>query len=151
IPSAAAVAWGMTVGIQRQSIIDGMSAAGIAFFFILALQGQILRIAKNVRDEQDTEEFRSSFASLQQGIDQLRKQGFTIHQPPASPPPPDDSTLAYLRTARPVSLGFEYFADQAHRAIDTKQYYAAVLLAAVGFEFAARQAASQLGIDSDRA
>lgn len=33
------------------------------------------------------------------------------------------------------------------RAVEAGQYYAAVLVAAAGFEFAARRAAEQLGID----
>lgn len=151
LPTAGAAIWGAVVGAQKHSIIDGVSAAAIAFFFVLALQGQILRIAKNVRDEEDASDFRASFATLKEGLDELRSRETPINRGRART---HDSALPDLyeyRSQRPVPLGYESFFMQARAALDSEQYLAAALIAAVGFEHAARQAADQLGISTERA
>lgn len=109
-------------------------------------------MAKNVRDEDDASEIRDSFASISQAINALRAQGFSVHQPQRNPGPAEVSEppIGYIHSTRPIPLGFNDFLAQARRAIDSGQYYTAVLLAAVGFEAAARECADQLGIDSKR-
>ena len=151
LPTAAALTWGIIVGIKKDSIIDGVSAAGIAFFFVLSLQGQILRVAKNVRDEQDTEDFRASFASIQQAIETIKAEQLTGRQPPKPAAATDEPPIWYRPSARLIPLGFDNYLGRAMEALENGQYYAAVLVAAVGFEYAARQAADQLGITVDRA
>jgi hypothetical protein len=150
LPTAAALTWGVIVGIKKDSIIDGVSVAGIAFFFVLSLQGQILRVAKNVRDEQDTEDFRASFASIQQAIETIKAEGLASRQPPKVAPATDEPPIWYRSSARPIPLGFDNYLGRAMEALEKGQYYAAVLVVAVGFEHAARQAADQLGIEADR-
>ena len=108
-------------------LVDGVSVGGIAFFFVLSLQGQILRVAKNVRDEQDAEEFRASFASIQQGLEELRKQ-----QPSATA-----KRRKQRRQQRREETVDRLMAD-AKRALASESYYAAATLAAVAFERAIR-------------
>jgi HEPN domain-containing protein len=151
LPTAAALAWGVTVGIKKDSIIDGVSAAGIAFFFVLSLQGQILRVAKNVRDDQDSEDFRASFASIQQAIETIKAEGLAARQSPTATAPTDEPPIWYRPSARLIPLGFDNYLGRAMEALEKGQYYAAVLVVAVGFEYAARQAADQLGISAKRA
>lgn len=136
---------------QSSSLLAAMSGFGIGYLFVLSAQAQVLRIAKNVRDEGDAEEFRDSFASIHQAIRELRARGITVHaeQPttqvhPEIPEPPEGAIFSL----RPVSLGFNNFLMQARAAMASGQHYAAVILAAIGFEHAARNAADQLGIDS---
>jgi hypothetical protein len=153
LPTCAGVLWGLAAGIQKHSVIDGISAASIAFFLILSLQNQFFRVERAVRDEDDANEFRSSFASIRQAIAELQAQGIPVHQ--LAPGPAQihevEPPVGYIHSTRPIPLGFNSFLVQARRAIETDQYYAAILLAAVGFEFAAREAGRQLGLDSDRA
>ena len=72
LPLVIAAIWGVTVMTQK-GIIDGISAAGIAFFFILALQGQILRVAKNVRDESNAKMWTDSLTNVKAIPEKLQK------------------------------------------------------------------------------
>ena len=47
---------------QYRHLFSAFTAAGIAFPLVLFVQGQILRMAKNVRDEKNAEEFSNSLA-----------------------------------------------------------------------------------------
>jgi len=130
--------------------VDGISAAGIAFFFVLALQGQLLRVGKNVRDEDRGEEVIDHLQSMRQSIAELRRLGLTPHTSSPSPPGIPEPPPGYIESTRMVPLGFTYFLQQAHAAVESGQSYAGVLVAAVGFEYAARRCAEQLGIDAER-
>jgi hypothetical protein len=137
LPAAAALVWGLKAFAGTGKVFDGITAAGIAFPLMLYVQGQVLRMAKNVRDEKDADEFRASFASLQQGLDELRAQGASVAQPESAPvelPPPDVLN----------------FMAQAQQLLANGQYFAAVLVAAVGFEKNARDIAQGLQWDALR-
>jgi hypothetical protein len=146
LPLIGGGAWVALALYKGNSFFEALPGFGIGYLFVLSAQGQFLRIAKNVRDESDADEFRESFASIQQGIESLRSQGFLIqaHVPAA----PEDIHEA---DALPARVAFSHFWDQAYRALDSGQFYAAVLLAAVGFESAVRSIALQLNLNPDRA
>jgi hypothetical protein len=149
-PACSAVAWGLYVYSQKHAVVDGISAAGIAFFFVLALQGQILRVGKNVRDEDRGEEVIDHLQSMRQSIAELQRLGLATHASASSPSGIPEPPPGYIESTRTVPLGFTYFLQQAHAAIESGLSYAGVLVAAVGFEYAARRCAEQLGIDPER-
>jgi hypothetical protein len=145
LPLIAAICWGSVAHLFGRDFFTSLSGAGAAFFFFLFAQGQVLRIQKNVRDEQDAEHTRASFASLQQGIDELRAR-VPMPQPLRKM---KDEPLVQYSGHRMVSLGWEFFLAEAMQAVESGQYYAGAVAAAVGFEYATREAAKQLGIDGD--
>lgn len=147
-PLVAATCWGIVAYFLGRDFFTLLSSAAAAFFFILFAQGQVLRIAKNVRDERDADDFRASFASLQQGLDELRKRGI-VHQPSRAAGQKEEPLVVYYGN-RVVSLGYEGFLAEAMQSVEAGRYYAGVLVAAVGFEYAARRAAEQLGIDDTK-
>jgi hypothetical protein len=125
-------AWVAWSWYKTLPFFEALSGFGIGYLFVLSVQGQFLRIAKNVRDESDADEFRGSFATLQQGLDELRRltarSGSTQPSTTVLIPAPEASDIAELD-----------FAKQAKRLLAEGYYYAAVLVAAVGFERAARE------------
>jgi hypothetical protein len=122
---------------------EALSGFGIGYLFVLAAQSQILRIAKNVRDEADASEFRSSFETIEHGITQLRKKGLS--------PAPED--LKFVPTNEPSKWRRVDVSLQFHEAmLYLKEGWdrSAIALAAVAFEAAIRQAADRLGADVDK-
>jgi HEPN domain-containing protein len=111
------------------------------------LQGQVLRVAKNVGDKQNAEEWRTQFASIQDGLDQLKKQQAapaTVHVPAAR---------VKVRTHAPtvrVSNKSEYFLESARKSFASDFYHPAALTAAMAFEAAAREAGLRLGLPENR-
>lgn len=114
-----------------------MSAAGVVFLAVLFTQGQILRIAKNVRDESYADEFRESFASIRQGLEALQRQTVIV----ASDTEP-------TQERRTLVLSESFFAE-AKQAVEQGLYYAGAVLAAIGFERAARDCAEFMGVNSE--
>jgi hypothetical protein len=150
LPACAAVAWGFYVYSQKHTVVDAISSAGIAFFFVIALQGQILRVGKNVRDEDRGEEVIEHLQSMRQSIAELQSLGLAPHAPASQPLRKPEPPPGYIPSLRVVPLGFTYFLQQAHAAVESGHSYAGVLVAAVGFEYAVRRCAEQLGIDPER-
>jgi hypothetical protein len=159
LPFLVGIAWGVAVGLQKKSWFDGISAFGIAFFFVLALQGQILRINKNVRDEEHATDVRSSFASIKQALDAILKQGLAEPSPgqaqEAPPRPPPDlaqfrERIAEARAVSEDAFGSRAFLRQAWQALEQELPYAAATTAAIAFERALRDSARFLGIDTRR-
>lgn len=75
IPVVGGVAYGAVVAHAKQSALDGLSAGGVSFFCLLAVQVQLLRAVKNVRSEQSFAEVRDDFISIKDGIEALKEQG----------------------------------------------------------------------------
>jgi hypothetical protein len=157
LPTCAAIAWGIFVGASKPSWIDGVSAAGIGFFFVLALQGQILRIAKNVRDEERGDQVLSRFDMLDRGyatmhetLTALQGQGLTTKEPASSSSVTANESKSDSRSDALEPTGWRWFFAQAEHLLEQKQNFPAVLMAAVGFENAVRTAAQSFGFDSGR-
>jgi hypothetical protein len=124
-PLIPAFLWGMVVWwYQGKSLLDSFSAGFTAFFFIFFLQGQVLRVKKNVDDQQNASEFRSNFASLQEGLNLLQQQSRHEH------------ASDHVHTSLPSDETFLFL--QARRSIDAGQYFTAAVTASVGFEYAIR-------------
>lgn len=89
-PVSVALLWGIYVAFKKDSNVDGLNAASLAFFLILSFQNLIQRAAKVVHDEEHGEKVLSrfdvleqGFDTLQQGLGELRAQGLV---PPAPVP-----------------------------------------------------------------
>src|SRR5947207_10368619 len=74
LPTLAALIWGGKALIASGSFFSALTAAGIAFPLVLFVQGQILRMAKNVRDERNASDFHDSFASIKRTLTLIEKQ-----------------------------------------------------------------------------
>jgi hypothetical protein len=95
----------------------------IGYLVVSSVQGQVLRINKNVHDETDAEEFRDSFQSIQQALTELRAQGL------------GQATTSDVRTIEvPFRTRFIFqpdaFFEQAKQAAEEGYHYVSVLLAA---------------------
>src|SRR4051794_4089064 len=84
LPSTTALVWGVWPYSKSPNLFASFSAAGLAFGFILFAQGQALRMAKNVRDEQNDDEWRESFATLKIALSEIRNQRITEPSPATS-------------------------------------------------------------------
>jgi hypothetical protein len=64
-PAICGVAWGLIAFFnQKKSGFDSVGNGFTAFFFIFFLQGQALRVNKNIRDEDNASEFRDRFDTI---------------------------------------------------------------------------------------
>jgi hypothetical protein len=130
LPSAAAFVWGVWSYSKSPNLFASFSAAGLAFGFLLFAQGQLLRMAKNVRDEDDANEFRNSFATIGQALEELRRQQV------------EDATA--LRNPLNRSGLFE---PEANSAVAQGFYKAGAALAAIEFERTLKEIAMMLDIN----
>ena len=94
IPLAGGAVYGAIVGYAKQSSLDGVSAGGVAFFCLLAVQGQILRGAANARDDLPVPETGDDFVSIRSGIEELKEQGALQE---VGPEKPEDGQKALFR------------------------------------------------------
>ena len=160
-PLIPAVIWAVAVvwWYQGKSLLDSFSAGFTAFFFIFFLQGQVLRVHKNVEDKKNAERWDNSFASIQQALEALQQQPSSLSPIVSSRHSSEDETatpwttsdtMEDIGTARAVREDLfrsrAYF-NQARSALEQKLYYPAILSAAVGFEHALRQTAKIIGLD----
>ncbi|SRR6266851_2570686 len=137
LPTLAALIWGVTGYVKGKGIFDAISAAGVAFPIVLFAQGQLFRMAKNVRDERDADEFRESFASLQEGLNELRQQR---HEP----------APVILDRPPPIVVESEDLMAEAQASVAQGRYFAGVVLAAIEFERTLRETAAALGMNTQR-
>jgi hypothetical protein len=148
LPFLCGAVWALIAFHNGKSAFDSFSTFGATFFFIFFLQGQVLRISKTLRDETNANEFKDSFASIHQALDEIKKQR-------ASEPAP--RSLGRHRTTdgqyTPTPESGEpdhrkYYFDEAARAIDNGFLYPAALVAATGFENLMRESGKQFGLDA---
>ena len=127
-------------GTRGEPILDSFAVGFTAFFFLFFLQGQVLRVSKNVRDEDNTNELFNRFDTLHEALGALAAQRSEDYPPTITqePPPPSTPTAALP------------LIDQARRAVNEGFLYPAVLLASIAFEQAVRIAAAALEIDTRR-
>jgi hypothetical protein len=142
-PLIVAVVWGVVVvwWYQGKTLLDSFSAGFAAFFFLFFLQGQVLRVHKNVRDEDNANEFKDSFASIRQVLEEIKTQR------------PKTSTGRTIVPTLPRPAGVAPFIDpqsflvQAEHALEHDLIFPAMLVSAVGFEHAIRDTAARFGFD----
>jgi hypothetical protein len=149
IPAACGAVWGLLAYNQGKTSFESASTGFAAFFFIFFLQGQVLRVAKNVSDKQNADEWRSSFASIQEGLNSLKKAesgNITINVPAGelrvTPHPPTASTA-------PTSHSADLF-EQARRMFGSDFFQQSAIAAAMAFETAARNAGARHGLPPNK-
>jgi HEPN domain-containing protein len=131
--------WGTKSFLSTGTYFVAATAAGVAFTLALYVQGQVLRMAKNVRDERDADEFRDSFASIKQAIVEINQR--PAQEPPEEPLPREISDALDLA---PWPGDF----SEADRALEAGIYPAAVVAAAISFEKNLRDAAQAIGLNA---
>ncbi|MCK1285440.1 hypothetical protein IVB41_16090 [Bradyrhizobium sp. 44] len=134
IPGLCGIAWGMLAFYQGKTAFESVSIGFTAFFFIFFLQGQVLRVAKNVSDKQNAAEWRDSFATLKEGLDELRRQQ-AEHAGQAQP------------AQQPTAPASSDLMDEARASLANRNYYAAALTAAAAFEQLTRRAVVRMNVD----
>jgi hypothetical protein len=124
-PFIVTLGWFVLTYLQQQRSLYESAAAGAgAFFFTFFLQGQYLRMKKNVRDDQNADEWKDSFALV---IAEIRGQK-------AGP-------LVAAGAERPARfrMSGDELVGEARENLDKGSRYGAMLLAAVGFETSLRR------------
>jgi hypothetical protein len=74
IPAIGGTVWAIWAYSQGKSAFEIATAFGFLFFIVLYFQGQFLRVARDVRAEEQASEWRDSFASIQRRLDALTPQ-----------------------------------------------------------------------------
>lgn len=157
IPLAGGASYGVIVASAKQSALDGVSAGGVAFFCLLAVQGLVLRAASNARNHQPAPEAAKDpatapeavpepapkpaddFVSIRLGIVELKEQGAL---PEVIPEKTEDGQKGLFRNlARSPAKRTPVEALAPRLLLDLKMPYQAVLNAAVNFERDVRQRA----------
>lgn len=125
LPALAALAWGLLVFSQQvqKNYVAALGAAASAFFLVFFFQGQVLRIRKNIRDEDSDQRTYQGVTSINDAVNELRSLMEARLPRPAVPAPASD------------------FFDSAERALQNGLYYSAAITAAQGFEHEARDIA----------
>ncbi|WP_456636735.1 hypothetical protein [Bradyrhizobium sp. USDA 10063] len=128
-PVSVALVWGVYVALKKESNVDGLNAASLAFFLILSFQNLIQRAAKVVHDEEHGEKvlgrfdaLEQGFDTLQQGLGELRAQGLVPPPPPPEPPPAAEPELPLPEPPAeppvpPAAIEMEWHTDDADQAI----------------------------------
>jgi hypothetical protein len=148
LPTLTAVVWFVKNFIASTGTLFGaLTAAGLAFTAALYVQGQVLRMAKNVRDERDADEFRNSFESIRQAIAELNRKptSSSVEEGYVVAREIDHSLLKETRAALKPEKRFD--GDEANRALDTGLYQSAAVMSGIEFERFIRETAERLGIE----
>jgi hypothetical protein len=141
LPLVFGVGWAAFALLTSQGWYAAISGLGIAFMFVMSLQAQPLRIEKNVQDAQDSDEFRTSFASIQEGLSELRASQARQHELLRWE---DDAAAHEDRLVEPGGVeGFK----EAYNAVERGLHLAGAITAAVEFERLARQMASMRNVN----
>jgi hypothetical protein len=143
ISFAGAAVYGGIAGYAKQSALDGMTAGGVAFLCLFAIQGLILRRATKERDEPRDEKpalaMDDDFVSIRSGIEELKAQGAFPEIVPEKPADGQKPLFRNLAQSPPKRAPVEALAPR--QLLDLKMPYQAVLNAAVNFEREVRRRA----------
>jgi hypothetical protein len=125
LPTLGALIWGALIFYQQsqKNLVTAFGATATAFFLIFFFQGQVLRIRKNIRDEDNDQRTYQGVTSINDAVSEIR---FLIEN----------------RLPRPTSsIPANDFFDSAERALEIGLFYSAAITAAQGFEHEAREIA----------
>lgn len=128
LPAIAALAWGLLVYSQQaqKNCITALGAAASAFFLVFFFQGQVLRIRKNIRDEDNDQRTYQGVTSINDAVSEIR------------------SLIENRLPSVAASALSNNFFDSADRALQNGLSYSAAITAAQGFEHEARDVAEIL-------
>jgi hypothetical protein len=148
LPLLCGAVWAVIAFHNGKSAFDSFSTFGATFFFVFFLQGQVLRISKNLRDETNANEFKDSFASIHQALDEIRKQRAAEPRPRGRRRTTDSTITKWVTPEKATFDRAKYYFDEAASAIDNGFLYPAVLVAATGFENVLRETGKQFSLDA---
>jgi len=137
IPCGCALVWGVLLGYQKNSVLDGISAAAVAFFLALSLQNQILRVTKHVRDDERQDNVDVSLESIMHKLEQMHG---------AVPMPSVGVEQAHIPADEELITPHD-FVSKARALLEDGIIYPALLTASVGFEVALQEAARRYELD----
>jgi hypothetical protein len=155
LPVVGGAIYGAVVGYAKQLPLDGVTAGGVAFFCLLAVQGRLLRGATKIlsapqpdqpvvaADMETSVAADDDFVSIRSGIEELKEQGAL---PEVAPEKPEEGQKALFRNlvrSAPKRSPVEALAPK--QLLDLKMPYQAVLNAAVNFEREVRRKADLPG------
>lgn len=149
IPAVCGIVWGALALRQGKSLFESFSTGFAAFFFIFFLQGQVLRVNKNVRDEMNADEVRESFVSIHEGLKELKgwkdaelaEQEKFDREERRLPEEFMEKGGVDIEAYDGDVLSALPFFEEADRTFRRGALYPAMLSAAVGFEHAIREVA----------
>lgn len=143
ISFAGAAVYGGIAGYDKQSALDGITAGGVAFLCLFAIQSLTLRRATKARDEQQDEKptlaIGDDFVSIRSGIEELKEQGAL--QEVGAEKPEDGQKALFRNLAQSPAKRAPVEALAPKQLLALKMPYQAVLNAAVNFEREVRRRA----------
>jgi hypothetical protein len=143
ISFAGAAVYGGIAGYAKQSALDGITAGGVAFLCLFAIQSLTLRRATKARDEQQDEKpalaIDDDFVSIRSGIEELKEQGAL--QEVGAEKPEDGQKALFRNLAQSPAKRAPVEALAPKQLLALKMPYQAVLNAAVNFEREVRRRA----------
>jgi hypothetical protein len=139
--------YGAIVGYAKQSALDGITAGGVAFLCLFAVQSLFRRQATKAGDEQRDQKpapaIDDDFVSIWSGIEELKAQGAL---PEIAPEKPADGQRPLFRNlAQSPAKRAPVEALAPRQLLELKMPYQAVLNAAVNFEREVRRRADVPG------
>lgn len=153
IPLAGGAAYGAIVGHLKQAPLDGLTAGGVAFLCLLAVQSLLLRKPAPVRvDRRDdtppdkpapAPETGDDLISIRSGIEELKAQGALPEI--AQEKPADGQRPLFRNLAQTPAPRAPVEALAPRQLLELKMPYQAVLNAAVNFEREVRRRADVPG------
>lgn len=150
ISFAGGAVYGAIVGYAKQSALDGITAGGVAFLCLFAIQSLFFRKAPEAqpsappeRNEPSVPETGDDFVSIRSGIEELKAQGAL---PEIAPEKPADGQRPLFRNlAQSPAPRAPVEALAPKQLLELKMPYQAVLNAAVNFEREVRRRADVPG------
>lgn len=139
ISLAGGAAYGAIVGYAKQSSLDGITAGGVVFLCLLAVQSWFLRGPTKALNEQPVPETVDDFVSIRSGIEELKAQGALREV--RSEKPEDDQKALFRNLAQSPAKRAPVEALAPRQLLELKMPYQAVLNAAVNFEREVRRRA----------
>jgi hypothetical protein len=150
IPLSGGAAYGAIVGHLKQAPLDGLTAGGVAFLCLFAIQSLIFHKTPEAqpstppaRNEPSVPETGDDFVSIRSGIEELKAQGAL---PEIAPEKPADGQRPLFRNlAQSPAPRAPVEALAPKQLLELKMPYQAVLNAAVNFEREVRRRADVPG------
>lgn len=153
LPAVLGTCWFIFARFQGKNFYDSSAAAAWLFFFAFFLQGQFLRIRKNVNDEDNNAEQRTSLREIRDLVRQLGPVQPTEAAPFDGPPPQEalPANQEQLHRQENDFFGSDRYFAEANEALEHGLHNSAALTAAVAFDHVLRDGAREYNIDDKTA
>jgi hypothetical protein len=122
---------------KKSSFAEALSAFGIGYLFMMSIQVVLFRAEKYARDETEAKEFRSSFASIQEALVEIRSQRISL-----------ESINRLDQLPRNIVPEYENMMRHADAEIKEGRFRDAVFSALMGFSELVYVWGDAIGLDS---